>query len=139
MIYFGVALVTTPVMACIFFGQSDRSSSSDGLPSAFSMFSTSSPRPIFYLTVQALPKHPLNKVLSSGLQTVYFSGSFVDLLTFGIKRLQRSGYKRTFMLRLITYGLGAIHFWPCARYRSVQDFVFVLLSLIWLVDVGGFC
>jgi len=115
-------LSTTLVMACPFFGQSDRSCSSGGLLSACSMSSISRPPALISLTGQALPKHPLNKVLSSSLQTVYFGGSFVGPVAFNINHLQRSGYKRAFMLRLITYGLGAIHFWPCAKYRSFTGF-----------------
>jgi len=43
-------------------------------------------------------------------------------MLFGVYVLRRWGYKYTFMLGLIIYGIGAICFWPCAKFRSFAGF-----------------
>ena len=43
-------------------------------------------------------------------------------MLFSVYVLRRWGYKYTFMLGLIIYGVGAILFWPCAKYRSFAGF-----------------
>ena len=43
-------------------------------------------------------------------------------ILFSVYVLRRWGYKVTFMLGLTIYGVGAILFWPCAKYRSFAGF-----------------
>jgi FHS family L-fucose permease-like MFS transporter len=43
-------------------------------------------------------------------------------MLFSVYVLRRWGYKCTFMLGLTIYGVGAILFWPCAKYRSFAGF-----------------
>jgi len=64
----------------------------------------------------------ISKVESTGLQTAYFGAYFMSPILFSVYVLRRWGYKATFMLGLAIYGLGAILFWPCAKYRSFAGF-----------------
>ena len=43
-------------------------------------------------------------------------------ILFSVYVLRRWGYKVTFILGLTIYGVGAILFWPCAKYRSFAGF-----------------
>jgi MFS transporter, FHS family, L-fucose permease len=64
----------------------------------------------------------VSKVQSSGLQAAYFGAYFVSPMLFSVYVLRRWGYKYTFMLGLTIYGVGAILFWPCAKYRTFAGF-----------------
>src|SRR5438045_1381306 len=64
----------------------------------------------------------VSKVQSTGLQTAYFGAYFVSPMLFGVYLMRRWGYKYTFMLGLVIYGIGAICFWPCAKFRSFAGF-----------------
>ncbi|KAI5799126.1 major facilitator superfamily domain-containing protein [Peziza echinospora] len=59
---------------------------------------------------------------SSGLQAAYFGAYPVASLTFAGFVLRRYGYKATFIMGLCLFGVGALLFWPSAKYRSFGGF-----------------
>ncbi|KAH8833336.1 major facilitator superfamily domain-containing protein [Flagelloscypha sp. PMI_526] len=80
-----------------------------------------------YGLLDVLNKHfqnalDITRARSSGLQAAYFGAYPFASLTFAGWVLRHFGYRATFMLGLILYGVGALMFWPSAVYRSFGGF-----------------
>ncbi|TFK99837.1 major facilitator superfamily domain-containing protein [Pterulicium gracile] len=59
---------------------------------------------------------------SAGLQAAYFGAYPVASLTYAGWVLRKFGYRATFIMGLVMYGVGALLFWPSAHYRSFGGF-----------------
>lgn len=80
-----------------------------------------------YGLLDVLNKHfqnalDITRARSSGLQAAYFGAYPVASLTYAGWVLRRFGYRATFMLGLVLYGVGALLFWPSGHYRSFGGF-----------------
>lgn len=62
----------------------------------------------------------ISKLQSSGLQAAYFGAQILSPTLFSVYVLRLWGLKDTFMVGLITYGIGAIRFWPCRQVPIVR-------------------
>jgi FHS family L-fucose permease-like MFS transporter len=56
------------------------------------------------------------------LQGAYFGAYFIGPLTYSGWIVRRFGYRWTFIVGLVIYGIGALMFWPSAVYRSFPGF-----------------
>lgn len=59
---------------------------------------------------------------AGGLQGAYFGAYFIGPLTYSGWIVRRFGYRWTFIVGLVIYGIGALMFWPSAVYRSFPGF-----------------
>jgi FHS family L-fucose permease-like MFS transporter len=80
-----------------------------------------------YGLLDVLNKHfqealDITRAKSSGLQAAYFGAYPVASLTYAGWVLRKFGYRATFMLGLVLYGVGALLFWPSGHYRSFGGF-----------------
>lgn len=57
-----------------------------------------------------------------GLQAAYFGAYFIGPLTYSGWIVRRFGYRWTFITGLVLYGIGALMFWPSAKYESFGGF-----------------
>ncbi|EWC44298.1 hypothetical protein DRE_01124 [Drechslerella stenobrocha 248] len=64
----------------------------------------------------------ITKSQSSALQGAYFGAYFFFPLCFGGPLLRRVGYKVTFMVGLVIFGIGCFCFWPSGIYSSFAGF-----------------
>ncbi|KAJ7088054.1 major facilitator superfamily domain-containing protein [Mycena belliarum] len=64
----------------------------------------------------------ITRTRSSGLQAAYFGAYPLASLGYGNWVLRNYGYRATFMLGLILYGIGALLMWPAALKRSFGGF-----------------
>lgn len=80
-----------------------------------------------YGLLDVLNKHfqvtlDITRAESTGLQGAYFGAYFIAPLTFSGYILRRFGYKITFIVGLVLYGVGALLYWPSGVYRSFGGF-----------------
>ncbi|RMZ75682.1 hypothetical protein DV738_g5324, partial [Chaetothyriales sp. CBS 135597] len=59
---------------------------------------------------------------AGGLQGAYFGAYFIGPLTYSGWFVRRLGYRWTFIIGLIIYGVGALMFWPSAVFSSFGGF-----------------
>lgn len=59
---------------------------------------------------------------AGGLQGAYFGAYFVGPLTFSGWFVRHLGYRWTFIIGLCIYGVGALMFWPSAKFSSFGGF-----------------
>jgi FHS family L-fucose permease-like MFS transporter len=59
---------------------------------------------------------------AGGLQGAYFGAYFIGPLTYSGWIVRKFGYRWTFIIGLLIYGVGALMFWPSAVYRSFPGF-----------------
>ncbi|RMD40369.1 hypothetical protein DV735_g4752, partial [Chaetothyriales sp. CBS 134920] len=59
---------------------------------------------------------------AGGLQGAYFGAYFIGPLTYSGWFVRRLGYRWTFIIGLLIYGVGALMFWPSAVYSSFGGF-----------------
>ena len=59
---------------------------------------------------------------AGGLQGAYFGAYFVGPLTYSGWVVRRFGYRWTFIMGLVIYGVGALMFWPSAKFASFPGF-----------------
>ncbi|RMZ89373.1 hypothetical protein DV736_g3410, partial [Chaetothyriales sp. CBS 134916] len=59
---------------------------------------------------------------AGGLQGSYFGAYFIGPLTYSGWFVRRLGYRWTFIIGLVIYGIGALMFWPSAVYESFGGF-----------------
>ena len=59
---------------------------------------------------------------AGGLQGAYFGAYFIGPPTYSGWLVRKFGYRWTFIVGLIIYGVGALMFWPSAVYRSFAGF-----------------
>lgn len=57
-----------------------------------------------------------------GLQAAYFGAYFIGPLTYSGWIVRKFGYRWTFITGLILYGIGALMFWPSAKFESFGGF-----------------
>jgi FHS family L-fucose permease-like MFS transporter len=79
-----------------------------------------------YGLLDVLNKHfqnvlKITKLESTGLQIVYFGGGYFFFSPIAAELLKRKGYKITIVLGLVLYALGAIFFWPTARFSNPDN------------------
>ncbi|KAJ7581481.1 major facilitator superfamily domain-containing protein [Mycena floridula] len=65
---------------------------------------------------------PLFLVTILGLQAAYFGAYPLASLGYGNWVLRNYGYRATFILGLVLYGIGALMMWPAALHRSFGGF-----------------
>ncbi|KAK8206186.1 putative l-fucose permease [Phyllosticta capitalensis] len=85
------------------------------------------PQGFAYGLLDTLNKHFQNQLhitraRSSGLQGAYFGAYPLASLGFANYTLRHYGYKATFMLGLILYGIGALCMWPAGLNKSFGGF-----------------
>ncbi|RMZ85837.1 hypothetical protein DV737_g394, partial [Chaetothyriales sp. CBS 132003] len=59
---------------------------------------------------------------AGGLQGSYFGAYFIGPITYSGWFVRRLGYRWTFIIGLVIYGVGALMFWPSAVYESFPGF-----------------
>ncbi|KAJ9658489.1 hypothetical protein H2198_003641 [Neophaeococcomyces mojaviensis] len=59
---------------------------------------------------------------AGGLQGAYFGAYFIGPLTYSGWFVRRFGYRWTFILGLLIYAVGALMFWPSAKFESFGGF-----------------
>ncbi|KPI37488.1 L-fucose-proton symporter [Cyphellophora attinorum] len=59
---------------------------------------------------------------AGGLQGSYFGAYFIGPLTYSGWVVRRFGYRWTFIMGLCIYGVGALMFWPSAKFKSFPGF-----------------
>lgn len=59
---------------------------------------------------------------AGGLQGSYFGAYFIGPLTYSGWVVRRFGYRWTFIMGLVIYGIGALMFWPSAKFESFGGF-----------------
>ncbi|KAF8602696.1 MFS general substrate transporter [Ceratobasidium sp. AG-I] len=79
-----------------------------------------------YGLLDVLNKHFQNtlhitKLQSTGLQVAYFGVGYFAFSPFAGEVLRRRGYKFTIIMGLSFYSLGAILFWPCAKFAGQSN------------------
>ncbi|OZJ01681.1 hypothetical protein BZG36_05486 [Bifiguratus adelaidae] len=60
----------------------------------------------------------ITKLQSTGLQVAYFGGGYLCFSPIAGSVLKKWGYKKTIIMGLCFYAVGAILFWPCAKFSS---------------------
>ncbi|KAL1589452.1 hypothetical protein WHR41_01599 [Cladosporium halotolerans] len=88
-----------------------------------------------YGLLDVLNKHFQNvlgitRLESTGLQVMYFGGGYLLFSPVAAEVLKRKGYKVTIIMGLILYSLGAVFFWPAAKFSSPENAS---------ASFGGFC
>jgi MFS transporter, FHS family, L-fucose permease len=63
----------------------------------------------------------ISKLESTGLQVMYFGGGYLCFSPVAAECLKRRGYKFTILLGLSLYSLGAVMFWPTAKFASPEN------------------
>ena len=59
---------------------------------------------------------------AGGLQAAYFGAYFIGPLTWGGWVVRKFGFRWTFITGLVVYGIGALMFWPSAKFSSFGGF-----------------
>ena len=59
---------------------------------------------------------------AGGLQGAYFGAYFIGPLTYSGWFVRKFGYRWTFILGLLIYAVGALMFWPSAKFKSFGGF-----------------
>ncbi|KAF2218759.1 major facilitator superfamily transporter [Elsinoe ampelina] len=72
----------------------------------------------------------ITKLESTGLQVMYFGGGYLLFSPIAAEVMKRKGYKFTILMGLGLYSLGAILFWPTAKFSSPAKAS---------ASFGGFC
>jgi FHS family L-fucose permease-like MFS transporter len=88
-----------------------------------------------YGLLDVLNKHfqvvlQISRLQSTGLQVVYFGGGYLCFSPIAAEVMKRKGYKITILMGLSLYSLGAIMFWPTAKFSSFDNR---------MASFGGFC
>lgn len=88
-----------------------------------------------YGLLDVLNKHFQNvlgitKLESTGLQVMYFGGGYLLFSPIAAEVMKRKGYKPTILMGLAFYSIGAVLFWPTAKYSSKEHAS---------ASFGGFC
>jgi FHS family L-fucose permease-like MFS transporter len=65
----------------------------------------------------------VTKAQGAGLSGAYFGAYFLAPLTYAGWVVRRFGYRWTFIMGLVIYGIGALMFWPSGVKRSFGGFV----------------
>ncbi|OZJ02266.1 hypothetical protein BZG36_04701 [Bifiguratus adelaidae] len=63
----------------------------------------------------------ITKLQSTGLQVAYYGGGYLYFSPIAGTVLKKWGYKRTIIMGLGLYAIGAILFWPCAKFSSPSN------------------
>ncbi|CEL52303.1 L-fucose permease OS=Haemophilus influenzae (strain ATCC 51907 / DSM 11121 / KW20 / Rd) GN=fucP PE=3 SV=1 [Rhizoctonia solani AG-1 IB] len=79
-----------------------------------------------YGLLDVLNKHFQNtlgvtKLESTGLQIAYFGAGYFAFSPIAGEVFRRRGYKFTIIMGLALYSLGAIFFWPCAKFAGESN------------------
>ncbi|KAF8710263.1 Major Facilitator Superfamily, partial [Rhizoctonia solani] len=79
-----------------------------------------------YGLLDVLNKHFQNtlgitKLESTGLQIAYFGAGYFAFAPIAGEIFHRRGYKFTIILGLALYSIGAIFFWPCAKFAGTSS------------------
>lgn len=79
-----------------------------------------------YGLLDVLNKHFQNilhvtKLQSTGLQVAYFGLGYFFFSPIAGEVLRRKGYKVTILMGLAFYSVGAVFFWPCAKFASEDN------------------
>ncbi|KAK3935346.1 major facilitator superfamily domain-containing protein [Diplogelasinospora grovesii] len=72
----------------------------------------------------------ITKLESTGLQVVYFGGGYLLFSPIAAEVLKKRGYKLTILMGLCLYSIGAVMFWPTAKFASAANH---------RASFGGFC
>ncbi|PSK54329.1 MFS transporter-like protein 7 [Elsinoe australis] len=72
----------------------------------------------------------ITKLESTGLQVMYFGGGYLLYSPIAAEVMKRKGYKVTILMGLFLYSLGAVLFWPTAKFSSPAKAS---------ASFGGFC
>lgn len=78
-----------------------------------------------YGLLDVLNKHfqnvlDITKLESTGLQVMYFGGGYFVFSPIAAEILKRRGYKFTIIMGLCFYSIGAVFFWPTAKFTSAD-------------------
>ncbi|WOO86053.1 Glucose/galactose transporter [Vanrija pseudolonga] len=63
----------------------------------------------------------ITKLQSTGLQVAYFGWGYFAFSPVAGEVMRRKGYKFTILMGLFFYSLGAIFFWPCAKFSDTAS------------------
>jgi len=63
----------------------------------------------------------ITRLESTGLQVVYFGGGYLCFSPIAAEVLKRKGYKVTILMGLTLYSVGAVFFWPTAKFSSPEN------------------
>jgi len=63
----------------------------------------------------------ITRLESTGLQVVYFGGGYLCFSPIAAEVMKRKGYKITILMGLTLYSLGAVFFWPTAKFSSPKN------------------
>ena len=79
-----------------------------------------------YGLLDVLNKHfqnvlKISKLESTALQIVYFGGGYFCFSPFAAEILKRKGYRWTIVIGLALFAVGAISFWPAARFANPSN------------------
>jgi FHS family L-fucose permease-like MFS transporter len=72
----------------------------------------------------------ISRLQSTGLQVMYFGGGYLLFSPVAAEVMKRKGYKVTILMGLALYSIGAIFFWPTAKFSSRENAS---------ASFGGFC
>ena len=65
----------------------------------------------------------VSEAQAAGLSAAYFGAYFLGPLTFAGYVVRRFGFRWTFIMGLVLYGIGAFMFWPSGARKSFGGFV----------------
>jgi FHS family L-fucose permease-like MFS transporter len=60
----------------------------------------------------------VTRLESTGLQVMYFGGGYLGFSPIAAEVLKRKGYRTTILMGLALYSIGAVMFWPTAKFSS---------------------
>ncbi|EON66512.1 MFS transporter, FHS family, L-fucose permease [Coniosporium apollinis CBS 100218] len=63
----------------------------------------------------------ITRLQSTGLQVVYFGGGYLCFSPIAAEVLKRKGYKVAILMGLSLYSLGAVMFWPTAKFSNPDN------------------
>ncbi|QRV92940.1 major facilitator superfamily transporter [Ceratobasidium sp. AG-Ba] len=79
----------------------------------------------------------ISKLQSTGLQVAYFGAGYFACSPIAGEILRRRGYKFTIILGLAIFSIGAILFWPCAKFARETNKNAVFGGFVALTAVVG--